>query len=135
MERLPCWPFEISLMSSAGGPRLLLRRLVLGGLRLEILGQGEQRRLTTQLLAHQSSRGDGAVHFKFGAIRRIEQFGGQVALQQAVHRVQVLAAAEFAEVAEVIAAVLKPNPDIAALRARTKKLADAFPLYSGLENW
>jgi glycine hydroxymethyltransferase len=44
-------------------------------------------------------------------------------------------AAEFTEVAEVIAAVLKPNPDIAALRARTKALADAFPLYSGLENW
>ena len=44
-------------------------------------------------------------------------------------------AAEFAEVAEVIASVLKPNPDIAALRARTKALADAFPLYSGLENW
>ncbi len=44
-------------------------------------------------------------------------------------------AAEFAEVAEVIAAVLKPNPDIAALRARTKALADKFPLYSGLENW
>ena len=44
-------------------------------------------------------------------------------------------AAEFTEVAEVIAAVLKPNPDIAALRARTQALADAFPLYSGLENW
>jgi glycine hydroxymethyltransferase len=44
-------------------------------------------------------------------------------------------AAEFAEVAEVIAAVLKPNPDIASLRARTKALADKFPLYSGLENW
>jgi glycine hydroxymethyltransferase len=44
-------------------------------------------------------------------------------------------AAEFAEVAEVIASVLKPNPDIASLRARTKALADKFPLYSGLENW
>ena len=44
-------------------------------------------------------------------------------------------AAEFAEVAEVIAAVLKPNPDITSLRARTKALADKFPLYSGLENW
>ncbi|MFM5968512.1 MAG: serine hydroxymethyltransferase [Micrococcales bacterium] len=44
-------------------------------------------------------------------------------------------AAEFAEVAEVIASVLKPNPDIAALRARTQALADKFPLYSGLENW
>ena len=45
------------------------------------------------------------------------------------------AAEEFAEVAEVIAAVLKPNPDIASLRARTKALADSHPLYSGLENW
>lgn len=44
-------------------------------------------------------------------------------------------AAEFAEVAEVIAGVMKPNPDIAALRARTKALADKFPLYAGLENW
>ena len=44
-------------------------------------------------------------------------------------------AAEFTEVAEVIAAVLKPNPDIASLRARTQALADKFPLYSGLENW
>ncbi len=45
------------------------------------------------------------------------------------------AANEFAEVAEVIASVLKPNPDIDALRARTRKLADDFALYSGLENW
>jgi len=30
---------------------------------------------------------------------------------------------------------LVPNPDIAALRARTTKLTEAFPLYSGLENW
>ncbi|MEY2675867.1 MAG: hypothetical protein RL102_1133 [Actinomycetota bacterium] len=44
-------------------------------------------------------------------------------------------AAEFTEIAEVIAAVLKPNPDIASLRARTQALADKFPLYSGLENW
>jgi glycine hydroxymethyltransferase len=44
-------------------------------------------------------------------------------------------AAEFAEVAEVIAGVMKPNPDVAALRARTKALADKFPLYAGLENW
>jgi glycine hydroxymethyltransferase len=43
--------------------------------------------------------------------------------------------AEFAEVAEVIAGVLLPNPDIDALRARTKALADKFPLYAGLENW
>ena len=44
-------------------------------------------------------------------------------------------AAEFTEVAEIIAGVLVPNPDIAALRARTRKLTEAFPLYSGLENW
>jgi glycine hydroxymethyltransferase len=44
-------------------------------------------------------------------------------------------AAEFAEVAEIIAGVLVPNPDIAALRARTTKLTEAFPLYSGLETW
>ena len=44
-------------------------------------------------------------------------------------------AAEFTEVAEIIAGVLLPNPDIAALRARTRKLTEAFPLYSGLENW
>jgi len=42
---------------------------------------------------------------------------------------------EFTEVAEVIAAVLKPNPDIESLRARVQKLADAFPLYPDLENW
>jgi glycine hydroxymethyltransferase len=44
-------------------------------------------------------------------------------------------AAEFTEVADVIAHVLMPNPDIAALRARTRKLTEAFPLYAGLENW
>jgi glycine hydroxymethyltransferase len=43
--------------------------------------------------------------------------------------------AEFAEVAEVIASVLKPNPDIESLKARVQKLADAFPLYPDLENW
>jgi glycine hydroxymethyltransferase len=43
--------------------------------------------------------------------------------------------AEFTEVAEVIAAVLKPNPDIESLKARVQKLADAFPLYPDLENW
>ena len=43
--------------------------------------------------------------------------------------------AEFTEVAEIIASVLKPNPDINALKARTQKLADAFPLYPNLENW
>ena len=42
---------------------------------------------------------------------------------------------EFAEVAEVIASVLKPSPDIEALRARVRKLTEQFPLYSGLENW
>ena len=44
-------------------------------------------------------------------------------------------AEQFAEVAEIIAGVLVPNPDIAALRARTRKLTEAFPLYSGLEDW
>lgn len=43
--------------------------------------------------------------------------------------------AEFTEVADIIATVLMPNPDIAALKARVQKLADAFPLYDGLENW
>jgi glycine hydroxymethyltransferase len=43
--------------------------------------------------------------------------------------------AEFTEVAEVIASVLKPNPDIESLKARVQKLADAFPLYPDLENW
>jgi len=45
------------------------------------------------------------------------------------------AAEQFAEVAEIIAGVLVPNPDIAALRARTRKLTEEFPLYSGIENW
>ena len=40
--------------------------------------------------------------------------------------------AEFTEVADIIATALKPSPDIAALGARVKKLADAFPLYEGL---
>jgi glycine hydroxymethyltransferase len=44
-------------------------------------------------------------------------------------------ATEFAEVAEVIAAVLKPSPDIEALAARVRKLTEQFPLYAGLENW
>jgi glycine hydroxymethyltransferase len=35
---------------------------------------------------------------------------------------------EFTEVADIIASVLLPNPDIAALSARVKKLTDAFPL-------
>jgi glycine hydroxymethyltransferase len=44
-------------------------------------------------------------------------------------------ATEFTEVAEVIAGVLKPNPDIISLKARVAKLAEQFPLYAGLENW
>ena len=40
--------------------------------------------------------------------------------------------AEFTEVADIIATALKPSPDIDALTARAKKLADAFPLYAGL---
>jgi glycine hydroxymethyltransferase len=41
---------------------------------------------------------------------------------------------EFAEVADVIAVALRDGPgvDIAALRERTRRLADAFPLYPGL---
>jgi glycine hydroxymethyltransferase len=42
---------------------------------------------------------------------------------------------EFTEVADIIAHVLMPNPDVAALNARVRKLTEAFPLYSGLENW
>jgi glycine hydroxymethyltransferase len=37
---------------------------------------------------------------------------------------------EFTEVADIIAATLMPNPDIAALSARVKVLTDAFPLYA-----
>ncbi|MDE2409604.1 MAG: serine hydroxymethyltransferase [Actinomycetales bacterium] len=44
-------------------------------------------------------------------------------------------AEQFTEVADVIASVLKPSPDIEALAARIAKLAADFPLYSGLENW
>jgi glycine hydroxymethyltransferase len=40
--------------------------------------------------------------------------------------------AEFAEVADIIALTLLPEPDIAALRARVETLAEAFPLYEGL---
>ena len=43
--------------------------------------------------------------------------------------------AEFEEVADIIAHVLLPNPDVAALSARVRKLTEAFPLYNGLENW
>jgi glycine hydroxymethyltransferase len=41
--------------------------------------------------------------------------------------------AEFTEVADVIALALLPDPDLAALRERVATLADAFPLYPGLE--
>ena len=43
--------------------------------------------------------------------------------------------AEFTEVADVIAHVLMPNPDVAALQARVRTLTEAYPLYTGLENW
>ena len=43
--------------------------------------------------------------------------------------------AEFREVAEIIAAALKPSPDVEALRARVVKLTEDFPLYDGLEEW
>lgn len=42
------------------------------------------------------------------------------------------AAAEFSEVADIIATALKGNADIHALRARVATLAGAFPLYPGL---
>jgi glycine hydroxymethyltransferase len=42
---------------------------------------------------------------------------------------------EFTEVADIIAGVLLPNPNIAALKARVAKLTEAFPLYPNLENW
>jgi glycine hydroxymethyltransferase len=44
-------------------------------------------------------------------------------------------AAEFTEVADIIASVLKPEPNIAELRKRVRVLTEKFPLYSGLENW
>lgn len=40
---------------------------------------------------------------------------------------------EFSEVAEIIAQVLMPNPDVSALQARVRKLTEQFPLYAGLE--
>lgn len=40
--------------------------------------------------------------------------------------------AEFSEVADIIAAALRPGADVPALRARVKALTDAFPLYPGL---
>ncbi|WP_219731980.1 serine hydroxymethyltransferase [Glaciihabitans sp. INWT7] len=39
---------------------------------------------------------------------------------------------EFTEVADIIAAALKPTPDVEALRARALKLTDGYPLYPGL---
>jgi glycine hydroxymethyltransferase len=39
---------------------------------------------------------------------------------------------EFTEVADIIATALKPEPDVAALRARVLKLTDGYPLYPGL---
>ncbi|NVN00315.1 serine hydroxymethyltransferase [Arthrobacter sp. SDTb3-6] len=44
-------------------------------------------------------------------------------------------AAEFTEVAEIIATALKGNADVDALSARVKKLAEDFPLYPGQEEW
>ena len=41
--------------------------------------------------------------------------------------------AEFAEVSDVIAHALMPNPDAVELKRRVKVLTDAFPLYEGLE--
>jgi glycine hydroxymethyltransferase len=42
---------------------------------------------------------------------------------------------EFTEVADIIAHVLMPNPDVPALQARVRSLTEAYPLYDGLENW
>ena len=44
-------------------------------------------------------------------------------------------ATEFTEVGDIIAQVLKPNPDVPALQARVRKLTEQYPLYSGLEKW
>ncbi|GAA4284799.1 serine hydroxymethyltransferase [Brevibacterium daeguense] len=44
-------------------------------------------------------------------------------------------AAEFTEVADVIAEALKPSPDVETLRARVNRLAADFPLYEGLEQY
>jgi glycine hydroxymethyltransferase len=43
--------------------------------------------------------------------------------------------AEFSEVADIIAGALQPTCDVEGLRARATELAEAFPLYDGLENW
>jgi glycine hydroxymethyltransferase len=42
---------------------------------------------------------------------------------------------EFAEVADIIARTLQPGADVSALAGRVTKLAGAFPLYPGLEEW
>ncbi|GAA4750347.1 serine hydroxymethyltransferase [Amnibacterium soli] len=42
---------------------------------------------------------------------------------------------EFRQVADVIARVLTPGADVAALRAEVGELAGRFPLYQGLEGW
>jgi glycine hydroxymethyltransferase len=44
-------------------------------------------------------------------------------------------AAEFTEVADIIATALKGGADADALRARVEKLAEDFPLYPGHEEW
>ncbi|QIK63888.1 serine hydroxymethyltransferase [Leucobacter viscericola] len=43
--------------------------------------------------------------------------------------------AEFTEVADIVAQTLQQSGDVDALSARVKALADAFPLYPGLEEW
>ncbi|MBK0419910.1 serine hydroxymethyltransferase [Leucobacter sp. CSA1] len=43
--------------------------------------------------------------------------------------------AEFAEVADIVSLTLQKGADVDALSARVKALADAFPLYPGLEEW
>ena len=42
---------------------------------------------------------------------------------------------EFAEVADIIEQTLTQSAEVAELRARVTRLADAFPLYPGLEEW
>jgi glycine hydroxymethyltransferase len=42
---------------------------------------------------------------------------------------------QFAEVADVIALALEPDPDVDKLRGRVERLAADFPLYDGLETW
>ena len=44
-------------------------------------------------------------------------------------------AAEFTEVADIIAEALKPGPDVEALRSRVARLTAEFPLYDGLEQY